>query len=321
MTPAQYITRGWAIVPIPVRAKGPIIRQWQTRTFPATDFPEGGNVGVILGPRSGELVDIDLDCPEALALADLYLPVTRAEFGRASKPRSHRLYVAPRAVFDVFGDPLTKATLLELRARGQDGTSEHQTVIPPSAHPSGEAIEWQSDVIAPAGYEAPKLRRRCAFLAMACLLSRHVSQYAAERPGPDFPRLLWEADPTLGRAAYRWLGQRAPDEPHESPKLRCQLTRSEINLAEVVNAIPNNEDWHGWNRIGLAIYSASSGSRQGGIVFDDWSAKSTKYDPYVTTARWTHYHRSPPERIGIGTLIHLAREAGWQSAAPEKRRA
>src|SRR5215472_14827734 len=229
MTPEHYISRGWALVPIPARAKGPVIKGWQVRTFAAADFPAGGNLGVILGPRSGELVDIDLDCPEALALADIYLPPTRAEFGRPSKPRAHRLYIAPGARFECFADPLLKGsnTLLELRARGQDGESEHQTVIPPSVHPSGETIEWQGDVIAPAGYEARKLRRRCAFLAMACLLSRHVSQHAAERPGPDFPRLLWEADHTLGRAAYRWLSQPAPNEPRESPKPRHRLTREE----------------------------------------------------------------------------------------------
>src|SRR5215472_2793793 len=152
MTPEHYISRGWALVPIPARAKGPVLKGWQVRTFAAADFPKGGNIGVILGPRSGELVDIDLDCPEALALADIYLPLTKAEFGRASKPRSHRIYVAPGAQFESFADPLIKgsSTILELRARGRDGTSEHQTVIPPSIHPSGEAITWHSDIIAPA---------------------------------------------------------------------------------------------------------------------------------------------------------------------------
>lgn len=322
MTPREYLSRGWAVIPLPARQKAPVVKGWQAQNFAASDFPEGCNVGVILGPRSGQLVDIDLDCPEALALADVYLPPTGAEFGRALKLRSHRLYVAASAQFESFADPLIKgkSTLIELRARGRDGTSEHQTVIPPSVHPSGEAIEWHGDVIAPVGYEARKLRRRCTFLAMACLLARYVSEHAAERPGPDFPRLLWEADHRLGRAAYRWLGHRAPDEPHESPKPRRWLTREEIDLAEVVNAIPNIEDWHGWNRIGLAIYGASAGSDQGGIVFDDWSAKSPKHNRYTTAARWRHYHRSPPDRIGMGTLVHLAREAGWPPAR-EKRRA
>src|SRR6516165_5526745 len=123
MTPADYLARGWALVPVPFAEKAPVISEWQNRAFTTKDFPPGCNIGVILGSRSGELVDADLDCPEALALADLYLPATRAEFGRASKPRSHRLYVAPGAVFESFADPRVKGsnTLLELRARGRDG--------------------------------------------------------------------------------------------------------------------------------------------------------------------------------------------------------
>jgi hypothetical protein len=141
---------------------------------------------------------------------------------------------------------------------------------------------------------------------------RYVSQHAAERPGPDLPRLLYEAEPMLGRAAYYWLKHFDSDAPKYRPKSQRDLSREEIDLAEVVAAIPNNCDWTEWNRIGMAIYGASAGSDQGGIAFDDFSAKSTKYNPYETSARWQHYHRSPPDRIGLGTLIRLARQAGWQ---------
>ncbi len=310
---ADYFRRGLALVPVPTEEKGPRTKDWQTRQWRPSDFPTGCNVGLILGPRSGEIVDIDLDCEEALALADSYLPATGAEFGRASKPRSHRLYIAPGATFEAFADPIAQKTILELRARGATG-GEHQTLVPPSVA-GGERREWHGEVIAPTGYEASKLRRRCAFLAMACLLARYVSRHTAERPAPDFPRLLWEADSALGRVAYHWLGQPDPDASRRHPQPRRDLSREEIDLAKLVHAIPNNADWHEWNRIGLAIYGASGGSDQGGIVFDDWSAKSPKYDPYETSARWRNYRRSPPDRIGIGTLIHLARAAGWQSAA------
>ena len=102
---AEYRRRGWALVPVPAGRKGTIAKDWQIRAFGPADFPPGGNVAVILGPRSGELVDIDLDCPEALGLADLYLPQTGAEFGRPSKPRSHRLFVSTGAVFELVRRP------------------------------------------------------------------------------------------------------------------------------------------------------------------------------------------------------------------------
>ena len=227
---ADYRRRGWALVTIPAGQKGPRIKDWQTREFTPADFPPGGNVGLILGPRSGELVDIDLDCAEALALADIYLPATGGVFGRASKPRSHRLFVAPGAAYEAFADPVTGATILELRAQGRDGGA-HQTVVPPSVHPSGEAIEWDDDKIAPSVFDAAKLRRRCAYLAVACLVSRYVSAHAAELPGPDLPDLLREADPNLGRVAFRWLTLPDPDSPRWQPKPRRDLSREEIDLA------------------------------------------------------------------------------------------
>jgi hypothetical protein len=178
----RYIASGWDLKPIPAKEKGPRDPGWPNLQFSPDELErhvaKGGNVGVRLGASSGGLVDADLDCPEALALQDFYLPSTGAVFGRASKPRSHRLYIAAGAIFAAYTDPLTSETLVELRADGRTGGA-HQTLI----------------------------------------------------------------------------------------------------------------------------------------AFDDLSARAAKYDPHETRARWQHYHRSPPSRIGVGTLIHLARQNGWPRGA------
>jgi hypothetical protein len=155
----------------------------------------------MLGPASGNLVDIDLDCAEAIALADMYLPVTGAVFGRPAKPRSHRLFIAPGAVYESFIDPSDGKTILELRASGRDGGA-HMTLLPPSTA-DGERREWHGNVIAPRPIDASALRASAAWLAVGCLVARHVSRHAAQRPGPDLPRLLREWDHGLGRLAYR----------------------------------------------------------------------------------------------------------------------
>jgi hypothetical protein len=82
----------------------------------------------------------DLDCPEALALADLYLPATGAKFGRESKARSHRLYVSPGAIYEAFADPISGEMLLELRGDGREGGA-HLTLLPPSIA-DGERRAW-----------------------------------------------------------------------------------------------------------------------------------------------------------------------------------
>lgn len=54
----RYAKRGWNTSPVEFRGKAPA-RGW--------DGPR--NVAVVLGAKSGHLVDVDLDSPEAIALA------------------------------------------------------------------------------------------------------------------------------------------------------------------------------------------------------------------------------------------------------------
>src|SRR6516162_9154786 len=89
----DYTRRGWPVVPVPLREKGPRILDWQklriTPEMVPSYFTEPSNIGVILGDG---LVDVDLDCIEALAISDEVLPQTGSVFGRATTPRAHRLY-------------------------------------------------------------------------------------------------------------------------------------------------------------------------------------------------------------------------------------
>jgi Bifunctional DNA primase/polymerase, N-terminal len=94
----EYLKRGWKPVPIGTGRKAPNDKDWQnnptTEENLARKFSVGyGNIGVQFGKVSNGLTDIDLDCVEALKLADVFLPETKAVFGRQSKPKSHRLYV------------------------------------------------------------------------------------------------------------------------------------------------------------------------------------------------------------------------------------
>lgn len=170
----DLLARGWRVVPVPFRTKAPVLDAWQTLRLDLDDLPRyfdgaPSNLGVLLGEPSGHLVDVDLDAPEAVALADAFLPLTRSVFGRASKPRSHREYVCeiPTEKFaDVDKGEGDTAMLVEIRSTGG------QTVFPGSIHPSGEAIEWAEDGEG-AQVEAAELRRAVVHLACACMLARH----------------------------------------------------------------------------------------------------------------------------------------------------
>jgi Virulence-associated protein E-like domain/Bifunctional DNA primase/polymerase, N-terminal len=148
----DLIARGIAPVPVPIGAKGPTIPKWQHLVITAENASHYFNsatlnVGAIMGPRSGGLTDIDLDCREAvaLAIAPYFLPRTGSIYGRPSKRQSHWLYTT--------ADPYPKGSIkladennkviVELRMGG--GGKGAQSVMPGSVHKSGERYEWDVD--------------------------------------------------------------------------------------------------------------------------------------------------------------------------------
>jgi hypothetical protein len=63
----EYIARGWAPVPVPYRQKGPVIPGWQQLRLTAQMAPSyfngaQQNIGILMGPASDHLADVDLDC-------------------------------------------------------------------------------------------------------------------------------------------------------------------------------------------------------------------------------------------------------------------
>ncbi|QYK49102.1 MAG: DUF3987 domain-containing protein [Phycisphaeraceae bacterium] len=135
----SYLARNLMPVPIPARTKGPIEKSWPSWRFTEADlalhFGGDGNIGLILGEPSGNLVDVDLDCPEAIEWASAHLPPTAVVTGRAAKPNSHWWYRCPGVVTTQFRDPVTDKMLVELRGTGV------QTVVGPSIHPDGDVYD------------------------------------------------------------------------------------------------------------------------------------------------------------------------------------
>src|SRR5262245_8179284 len=111
---------------VPVDLSGRAMRDWtelriSEETAPAYFGGRTMNVGGLLGSPSRGLVDVDLDCPEAIAVAPRFLRPS-ASFGRASALRSHWLYRAdPSGATIGIADPNRrrksggKAMLVELR--------------------------------------------------------------------------------------------------------------------------------------------------------------------------------------------------------------
>jgi predicted P-loop ATPase len=146
----QLIDRRIMPVPVPIGKKGPVIPEWQHLDITAENAAQyfngaALNVGAIMGPKSGGLTDVDLDCAEAVALAPHFLPRTNSIYGRASKRRSHYLYTCtdPDAKASIKLTDETKACIVELRLGG--GGKGAQSLMPGSVHTSGEVYAWDED--------------------------------------------------------------------------------------------------------------------------------------------------------------------------------
>jgi P4 family phage/plasmid primase-like protien len=152
---AEYIKRGRAVCRLRPGEKRPMYNGWNLESLRPEDFHDGDSIGIIAGRRSGDLVCVDLDSPEALTRADDFLPPTGMVEGRPGKPRSHRWYKVtdiPEAwtskkASGGIGGPLktsfkhteTKKTIIDFIGTGG------QAAVPPSGHPSGERRVWDDD--------------------------------------------------------------------------------------------------------------------------------------------------------------------------------
>jgi hypothetical protein len=164
-----YLARGYAVIPVPAGTKVPVLKGWTDLRLSDADLPGHfngtGNIGVLLGEPSGWLVDIDLDCEEAITLAPQFLPPTGAMTGRPGKPASHWWYICEGARTRKHQDPVSKKMIVETRSTGA------QTVVGPSIHPCGESYDPLEGT--PAVADAQVLAARVAALADAVIKARH----------------------------------------------------------------------------------------------------------------------------------------------------
>jgi hypothetical protein len=220
---AEYVKRGFAPVPVPYQEKRPVLPGWQKLRLTPADVPryfngQPQNIGLLLGING--LVDIDLDCPEAVAAARELLPETPFRYGRPSKPASHAMFACePVPVTKQYKCPVSGASLVELRGLSRKGETGAQSLVPPSCHPSGERIRFEPGCRPePARVAAADLERAVARVAAAALLARHFPGEGARNQAflalaGLLARAGWtEAEAAqFARAIYRCLWGAAAD--------------------------------------------------------------------------------------------------------------
>jgi hypothetical protein len=90
-----YNRLNWDSLVLPERKKAPKGKWGDLPRLPDEElirkFGVTNNVGIALGERSGGLVDLDFDWPEANRIAEIVCP-DLPSFGRATSPPNHRYW-------------------------------------------------------------------------------------------------------------------------------------------------------------------------------------------------------------------------------------
>lgn len=144
------------------------------------------NIGALF---FGKTVDVDIDTtdPSLLAALDYFLPKTLYTFGRASKPRSHRIYTLHEdfnrdqfsGILKFVKNLKIKDTSYSVEIRGGKIENGLYTMLAGSTHPSGEEVEWSGNLDPTVSGSFVKLEQLVTGVRLAqaaALISRHWTQ-------------------------------------------------------------------------------------------------------------------------------------------------
>lgn len=206
---AAYIALGWQVVPAKPMSKATIHKDWPVRVYAPDDFGESANIGIKLGAASNGLVDIDCDCPEAVALAPTFLPETWT-FGRHGEGKNPAVVPGLTTGFVKhylfqLSDQIDTKTIKPVGTFVEWRASKAQTIAPGSIHEdTGRPIEWTPGISTPRPTLILEMNlRRCfASLSIATVLARIWPQAAGGRHHivMGLAGALWRAGWTLEEA-------------------------------------------------------------------------------------------------------------------------
>jgi hypothetical protein len=297
---------GLALHRLAPRSKKPARLDWPGAPLDDADVLEehvkrGGNLGVILGERSEfcscywHVIDLDVRTPEAeaaaLAALDEWLP--ESERTRCPTIRSGNELGLSRHYLIPLDRPLRKRKLAkdETKDKGQEldwqiellGTGA-QSVLPPSIHPDSE---------------------------------KHYT---------------WEQEPDdlMGICGLTFKMPASRFEPVREPHELSEMHDGPVDWAEVERALDFlDPDMHrdDWVRIGMALHESSGGADDARELWHKWSSGATRkdkrgkplYNQTNLNRQWKSFDRplAGIVPVTVGTLFHMATQAGWRPSERE----
>lgn len=285
---ARLVDNGYPIIPILPGAKCPGLftrGRWQgypdwtrhcerlTKPFEISIWR--GWPGCGIGVACGIVVGFDIDVTDG----DAALEIQNFAFAELGQTPALRIGQQPKRLL-VYRAKTPFASIkkhpLEALARGSQFVAYSQ-------HPeTGQPYQWPIEGLADLPLSALPVVEQSQ---MAEFLER-----AFHLVPPDLRRK------TLGP-------DRSADHYYSGGDLRGTVAA----VASAIAHIPNDDlHYDDWVRVGLAIKGAIGDP--GWPMFDNWSARSSKYDAKTTARTWGSLK---PNKIGAGTIYYFATQHGW----------
>ncbi len=239
--------------------------------------------GCGIGILCGEVIAIDIDILEAEVAVEVG-KVFQKHLGEAELMRIGK---APKALYLYRTDePFTKISMHPIEVLGQG-----QQFVSYAVHPeTNRPYEWPFS----APHETP--------VDSLITVTREQVLAACEEAYKTIPPNLRQRK--LGGNVTTVI-------PNKDAKTSYDgLVGTTAAVEDSLRFVPNPDlSWDDWNKIGMAIYCATEA--KGYHIFDQWSQASGKYNQLETRQRWDHYSKSPPTKIGAGSLYFFAQQNGW----------
>jgi hypothetical protein len=281
--------------PAPKKAgKVPLRRGWpaDARKRPPVDasYSKALEIATNTGIACHGLRVVDVDCGDPtkcqaiLALAEDILGKTIRRH-RCNSPRFALLYRAadgePRKVTllgTTHSDDPDKPDKIEVLGNGQQ-------VVALGTHPTGAQLEWT------------------------------VSPLTI--PRDQLPAITEDQVHAFLKAAAPFLGATPPSDRTSARPKRATNGHGDVSgdLAKahaVLMAVVPADDREEWIEVGAALYNETHGSDEGREAWEDWSAKSEKYDPSEIAGIWDSFERDEGPKAGFGKIYHIAKQYGWK---------
>ena len=111
----------------------------------------------------------------------------------------------------------------------------------------------------------------------------------------------WEQEGELAEFPLQWIRSAKDLTFHPEP-------RQEID-ADILSALAaiSPDDYEVWLKVGMALHATGDSSSR--ATWDKWAKGSPKFNPHEQEKKWRSFKADGS--LTIGSLFHLAREAGW----------